>query len=325
MQDMSGKGGENAVVLGVEAVGFDVDPFAGWLCKAFFGGIAEFPFADVQFVNRQLEIVADNLCFVHRDFKPVGAGRVAGGGDKYAGCAVWIFQIGGDVVFYLDIMPFAFMTEGGHLAGHPADPLQQVEVVRALVEQHTAAFTGPGRSPCARIIVRLGTVPAGDDPVDPFDLAVFSALDQFPHFAEDAVGALVEHHGKGHIAFCSNFVHLPDRFCVDAGGFFAHDVQSLFHRLDGQDRVLIVGCCDDDGVAEPAVDQIVSLFKNGDRFGKILFGPVAAFGVPVGNRGQLHAGDQPVGDGFGMGRTHIADADNAHSDKFHGDSPLQSK
>ena len=64
------------------------------------------------------------------------------------------------------------------LRRHAGQPLQQVEVVRALVEQHAAALALPGGAPAAGGVVGLGAEPVGDDPVDAADLAQLAVVDQ---------------------------------------------------------------------------------------------------------------------------------------------------
>ena len=87
----------------------------------------------------------------------------------------------------------AELGDRGDLAGLTYEPAEQVEVVRALVEQDAAAFAFPGRTPAARVVVGLGPEPVGNRPVDAHDLAdaaVFAeTLDRRPL----CEGALLEH------------------------------------------------------------------------------------------------------------------------------------
>ena len=47
---------------------------------------------------------------------------------------------------------------------HPEHPLPEIEVVRGLIEQHAAAFTGPSRAPAAGGVVGIRPEPVGDRP-----------------------------------------------------------------------------------------------------------------------------------------------------------------
>ena len=67
------------------------------------------------------------------DFQPIRTGTVTGGGYKGAGGAVLEFQIGGDLVLHLNMMPFALVTEGGNQAGPAAEPEKEIQLMRALI------------------------------------------------------------------------------------------------------------------------------------------------------------------------------------------------
>ena len=68
-------------------------------------------------------------------FQTVGATAVAGGGDKAAGGSVFVLQIGGHIVFDLDIMPFAVLTKSAYRLRHfPDNPLHKVDLVGALID-----------------------------------------------------------------------------------------------------------------------------------------------------------------------------------------------
>src|SRR5699024_1541228 len=103
-------------------------------------------------------------------------------------------------VFHLNVVPFSFMAEASDPAWHSADPLDQIQIVRALVQQYAAAFSVPGSPPAAGIVIALGPVPVCDDPVDSADGAQLPALYHIVHSPVNAVGSLVKHHGKDHIA-----------------------------------------------------------------------------------------------------------------------------
>ena len=150
-------------------------------------------------------------------------------------------------------MPFAEVHLRLDLFRHTADPLPQIEVVRTLIEQHAAALAAPGRPPGTRIVIRLRTVPVGDDPACAANLAVVAALHQLAHLAVDAVCALVEHHTEHDIALFCDGVHRLDLLCIHAGGLFAHDVDALLHSFHRQRRVEIVRSRDDDRIHKAAV------------------------------------------------------------------------
>src|SRR5690606_1385582 len=140
-----------------------------------------------------LVVLIDDAAALGGDLQAVGAGGFAGGGDEDAGGAVLEGHGGGDVVLDLDVVVFAELTVGAQRHGQAEHPLEKVEVVRALVEQHAAALAAPGRAPAAGGVVGLGAEPICDDPVDATDFAELAALDEVADLDVVVVGALVEH------------------------------------------------------------------------------------------------------------------------------------
>lgn len=61
-------------------------------------------------------------------------------------------------------------------------PLEEIEVVRALVEQHAAALAGPSRAPAAGAVVGLGAEPICDDPIHAADFAELAGADEVADF-----------------------------------------------------------------------------------------------------------------------------------------------
>ena len=121
-----------------------------------------------------LVVLGDDLAPVSRDLQPVRPGRVSRGRDEHARRPVGVLHEGGDVVFDFDVVVFSEVAERAHAGRHAADPLPQVEVVRALVGQHAAALAGPRGAPAAGVIVTLGPEPGGDDVVGALDLTQFA-------------------------------------------------------------------------------------------------------------------------------------------------------
>ena len=133
MEDLPGKGIEHAHVLQVLAVGLHLHLLALGLGKALGGGAAELPLVLGQLPEGELVVFAHQLAQGAGDFKAVGAGGVAGGGDEHAGGAVGELQVGGDVILHLDVVPLTLLAEGLHRFGQAANPLEEVQLVGALV------------------------------------------------------------------------------------------------------------------------------------------------------------------------------------------------
>ena len=308
-------------MLGVLAVSLHLDDFHCRLFKSLRTGAAELPLVFGQLVQSQAGafIGKHTYQFTHFqcDFKPIGSGSVASGGNEHAGSAVGVLQIGGHVIFHFDIVPFPFMTESTDAAGHSADPLDQIQIVGALVQQYAAAFTVPSGAPGAGIIIGLGAVPVGDDPVYPLNCTQFSAVHQLVHLTVYAVGALVKHHAKHLAALFSGLVHFPHCQGVHTGRLFAHDVQSLFKGADSQRGVLVVRYCNEHRVADAAVNQLIALIKNFHIFRQVLLRPVPAGLRTVGHSHQLQLRHIAVYNALGVVRTHIAYTDNSDFHLFH--------
>ena len=62
-----------------------------------------------------------------RNLKAISTGGVCRCGNENARCTVRIFAIAGNVVLYLNIVPFSKVAEGANLRGHHThNPLEKV-------------------------------------------------------------------------------------------------------------------------------------------------------------------------------------------------------
>ena len=183
IQNASSKGIQHTNVLFVQSIGFYFNFGAIGLIKSALCSFAPSTFVLCQFVQYQLIILTNQLAHFHINFKTVGAGGISCGSDKYSSGTIGILQIGGHIVFYLDIMPLANVTKSVYLAGQSTNPLQQIQLMGALVQQNTAAFTCPSSTPCTGIIINLGTIPVSNNPVYTLDCSQFATVYQFMHFA----------------------------------------------------------------------------------------------------------------------------------------------
>lgn len=85
---------------------------------------------------------------------------------------------------------------------HSAQPLEQVKLMRALVDQYAAALAAPRAAPAALIIIGLWAVPVGDHPIDPLKLAQSAAVNDSFRLPVKRVGALVVHNPEYLPLFC---------------------------------------------------------------------------------------------------------------------------
>ena len=297
-------------MLGIRAVGLHNDGFAVRLAEALLAGDAPFALVDRQLLEGQHVVFAYQLAQGAGDLQAVGAGGVAGGGDEHAGRAVGELQEGGHVILDLHVMPLALVGKGMHLGRQAAQPLQQIQLVGALVEQHAATLALPGGTPCTGVIVVLGAVPVGDDPVHALDLADLAAVDHFLHLAVDAVGALIEHHRKHAVRMLvRSGHHVAHLQGVHAGRLLAQHVQTSLEGLRRQGRMLIMGRCDQHRVTRAGLNQLAALGKD-LRAGHVLLGPGTAGGAAIRHGSHNDIGASALLDAGGMAGAHVAHADD---------------
>ena len=123
------------------------------------------------------------------NLKSIASRGLSGGGNKHPGGTIRIFEIGSDIILNLNIVKATTLSKTADFAGHADQPLQRVELVQALVEQHTTSFALPGGSPPTRGIVGFCAEPVGNDPIDAYDVSQVSIGDQFFQFQVARFGA----------------------------------------------------------------------------------------------------------------------------------------
>src|SRR4029079_22883 len=79
------------------------------------------------------------------------------------------------------------------LCRHAAEPLERVQIVKALVQEYSASFPLPGGPPSSARVVGLGAIPISNDPIDANEFTKFSPLDQFLNFQVARLRAELEH------------------------------------------------------------------------------------------------------------------------------------
>jgi hypothetical protein len=83
------------------------------------------------------------------NFEAIRTRRLTGGRDKRGVGSARHLEIGGHVVLDLDFMVTTEIAEAVHAFRETKDPLEKIEVMRALVEQNTAALARPTGPPAA--------------------------------------------------------------------------------------------------------------------------------------------------------------------------------
>ena len=130
------------------------------------------------------------------DFQLVHAWSLAGGGDKGGGRAVVVLQHRGHVVLDFDLMEAAELAETTDFLRHAKHPLEEIQIVGALIHEDTTALAFPRAAPAAGGVVVVGAEPIGDFPMDAAHAAEFAAVDEVLNLFKAGVGAHVEHGRK---------------------------------------------------------------------------------------------------------------------------------
>ena len=274
----------------------------------------------VESVKLERGLIADESTAVANDLEAVRAGAVACRGDECTRCAVGVFAPAAYVVLNLDIVPLAVLHLCVDLHGQTADPLPEVELMRALVEKNASALSAPGCAPVARVIVILRAVPIGDEPACSSDLTELARCDDVVHLAVNGVGALIEHHTENELGMLISLRdHLAYLKGINARGLFTHNVNAVLERLDGEIRMGIVRNSNEDSLAKARCDQVIALGENCGSVAsialllciRILFeSPLAANLAAVCNGGDLNIRALAVKNVSVMLRADVADSDN---------------
>ena len=217
-------------------------------------------FAHGRLVPRVSDLVVfvNELAALGGDLEAVGAGGFAGGGDEHAGGAVGEFEVSRDVVLDFNAVIFAETAVGADAFRETEHPLEEIEVVRALVEQHAAALAGPSRAPAAGAVVGLGAEPICDDPIHAADFAELAGADEVADFLVIEVGALVEHRREDLFFVLVRGVEAQGVGLVDGDGFLDHHVEAGLKCEDAERGMLVMRGRDDQRVDEAGFDHVLN-------------------------------------------------------------------
>ena len=254
----------------------------------------------------------DQASALRRDFQAVCAGRLAGRGDEDDARPVLILKIGRHIIFDFNFMMKAQLAEAAHLRRHSEDPLVEIKVVRALVQQNATALACPCGTPAAGGIVGLGTEPVRDCPGDPPDFSEFAALHQRPDFLINRIRSLVEHRGKNLLLRPVGCDQPLTVRLVNGDRLLDEHMQSRVQRRNPNGRVGKMRGGDKDGVHFSGGDQFVAgCAAEKIRILRNLFRISIADG---GERAPRNLSFQNPGR---MGRTHVAESDDTKPELLH--------
>jgi hypothetical protein len=162
---------------------------------------------------------------------------------------------GGDIVFDFDFMETAELAEATDLLRHAEQPLEEVQIVWALVHEHAAALALPGAAPAAGGVVVIGAEPVGDLPMHAADRAELAAVDEVLHLLEAGVRAHVEHGGEDFALVRVRGDEALAVGLVNGNGLFDQHMQPGLERLDADGGVAEMRCADQNGVDVATADH----------------------------------------------------------------------
>src|SRR4051812_39069175 len=139
--------------------------------EAGFAGPAKFDHRSLVAGESDPVVLEDDFSALAGNLKPISSMGFPGGGDKNTGRGIGPLKVSGDVVFDFDIVETAELAESAHAGRHSAEPDEQVDIVRALIEETPASLALPGGAPAAAGVVGFSAEPIGDDPTDACEFA----------------------------------------------------------------------------------------------------------------------------------------------------------
>ncbi|MPN06677.1 hypothetical protein SDC9_153933 [bioreactor metagenome] len=204
---------------------------------------------------------------------------------------------------------------------HAEEPLPQIKLVRTLVEQYAAAFAPPGRPPVAGVVIVLAAEPVGDDPADSPDGAEFPGIDQLFELPVHGRGPEIEH-GR----FDRRRILLrraQQSLClglVDRNRFFHDQMLARRHGADRQVDVTVMRRGDNHRVNRSFAEKAFRIVEGPAIRRQTGRNPLQRRGADIADCGQF--GQVDFFDEFNVGRTHVADSDDAETHPIHKFRPL---
>jgi hypothetical protein len=184
--------------------------------------------------------------------------------------------------------------------------------VRALIEQHAAAFTRPRGPPATAAVVRLGTEPVGDDPVHTTQFSELTALDQLPDLPIVEVGPLVEHRGEDLLLVAVGGDQALGVGAMDRDRLFDHDVQPGLQRLDAEGRMVVVRRGNQNGIDQTGGHHVIHLGEALDSGDTSEPG-----GIHIAHRREFELPDLSGLDVGRMCGPHVTETDDANAYLVH--------
>ena len=210
--------------------------------------------------------------------------------------------------------------------------------MRSLVDKDAAAFTAPGGTPVAGVVIGLLAVPGRDEPVGTAELAHLAGLYQIMDLDIQRIGSLVEHHTEGQLRMRVRAgIHRFDLLDVNAGGLIGERVHTVLQREDDNVRMEVMRERCNDSIHITGEDHflIILIYRN---VRENLFCQFSLGGIYVADRRKDHIRNLRTGRSSGtvgtgtygyagdetcVIRSLVTESYDTHSDYIcHSNSPL---
>ena len=310
------------LINGLYVLGMEVEGDIGRRLAAAAGFVAVGPIAFEQLLVRgkrvfELEafepIFADGRAELTADFDAhLPAGPHRGGADKRSEDAVFELQGAGEGIFDLDFGMDSAGGEGADGFDGTDDPLNEIDLVNALVHDRPTAVELPGPAPAAVGVILVGSIP-GRDRAGPADFSKSTLLDGIVQNGVGVVPTVLENAGEPDAEFFRRRDHLVNAIGQDFHGLFDQDVQPPLHGRDGGGLVIAAGRADVSGIQLFLAEHFLQIGIERDRDLGPLEGLAALVGDQIADRDDLTVGQLPHG-------PQVHGADDSRSDDR--DTPL---
>src|SRR5690606_20749108 len=131
-------------------------------------------------VEGETVVLEDDASACAGDLEKVRSRGLRGRRDERAGGAFRPFEVRGDRILDLDVAMASELAEGADAGGHSEQPLERVQVVQTLIDEHAAALTLPCGAPATARVVGVRAEPVGVDPCHPHEPPELSVPDELP-------------------------------------------------------------------------------------------------------------------------------------------------
>ena len=251
------------------------------------------------------------------DLQPVHPRILPAGAYKRAVKSSRILQLDVRPVLHLEIIVFSIVQRGKYPVRHAEQPLPDVKIMLALVDQETAALALPGAPPGSGPMVCRSPEPCIADPDRPLKLSQTAGCDNLPGLLIRRVGAHVKNHSIAHPGFLCPAQETPHFTGAYPSRLIGEDMLSRLRSPAPDFHMACVRRNNHRRVKIAAVGhRIVHILIN-SRTRKFPAQPLLSRKVSAAHPGQGHALHFPFIQHLHILASHASKPDNGCSDLIH--------